>query len=151
MIEQWRDEALVGLLPEYLAIRHFVEIDEFLEDAIALVGSLPGSCGLAYRTSALHGVLSLLASAGFTGQNHKWLVHWAARVADPLTRHLAQRGCVMVLGAVPVGVYAERAAIQDLQDFRAGIATALAREPELRAAIDYFASAISYVSEGAGT
>lgn len=45
VVEQWRDEALLALLPQYLAVHHFVEMSEFVEDAGAFVGSTPGADG----------------------------------------------------------------------------------------------------------
>lgn len=148
-VERWRDECLAALLPQYLTIRHLVELAEFSEDAEALIGSVPGSMGLAARIAVQHGVLALLAHQGFTGQNHKWIIHWAGRVERPSVRALAVRGCEMVLAAAPLTEHDERRCLGELRSFRAQVSEELSTDPELRSAIEHFAEAIEYVTKEA--
>lgn len=82
VVDRWRDEFLVELLSIYLSVAHFVMANELLEDARALVDATDGSFSLAARAVAQEELLCLLAYAGCTNQQPKWV----ARLGERLLR-----------------------------------------------------------------
>lgn len=76
LVRQWSEALMTNLLPPYLAVRHFNEFDESLEDAGAMLKGHPASAICAARTAAENALVALLAAQGFTSPSRKWIFHW---------------------------------------------------------------------------
>lgn len=84
VVERWRDEFLVALLPPYLALLRFVSFNEMLEDASAQLASSDGSFSIMARESAGEALFSLLAIEGTTNQQSKWVARLATDGVGPV-------------------------------------------------------------------
>lgn len=83
LVRDWREALMTNLLPPYLAVRHFNEFDESLEDAGAMAEQHPDSAIYAARTAAENALVALLAVSGFTSPSHKWIFHWMDQCGNP--------------------------------------------------------------------
>lgn len=97
LVEEWRDALMTNLLPPYLAVRHFNEFDEWLEDASAMVEEHPASAIYAARSGAESALVALLAAQGFTSPSRKWIFHWMRQCANQEFEHIFSLGRSLLL------------------------------------------------------
>ena len=88
---------MTNILPPYLAVRHFNEFDEWLEDAGAMVENHPASAIYTARMAAENALISLLTAQGFTSPSHKWIFHWMDQCGNPDFTEIFALGTQIIL------------------------------------------------------
>ena len=147
LVANWRDEFLVDLLPTYLAVRHFMEIHEYLEDAISHRAFSEESARHVARIAVEEALVSILAALGVTSASRKWLVVESRKVmatASEVDRGLLAEG-LSILSDCAVGALGD--CLARIEALHARIATRLSSEPELASAVAFLQGKIDYVLE----
>jgi predicted nucleotidyltransferase len=150
LVASWRDEFLVDLLPTYLAVRHFMEVHEYLEDAISHRAFSEESSRHVARISVEEALISILAALGVTSASRKWLVvesRKAMTTASEVDRGLLAEG-LSILADCAVGSLGD--CLARIEALHKRIATRLSSEPELARAVEFLQSKIDYVLEPQG-
>lgn len=147
LVASWRDEFLVELLPTYLAVRHFMEVHEYLEDAISHRPFSEESSRHVARISVEEALVSILAALGITSASRKWLVvesRKAMTTAGEVDRGLLAEGLAILAdcAAAPLGECLAR-----IEALHKRIATRMSAEPELARAVEFLQGKIGYVLE----
>jgi predicted nucleotidyltransferase len=145
VVDRWRDELMVDLLPIYLTVRHLNAFNELFEDALAFREIHPPASFLTSRTCIEHCLQALLACRGFTSQAKKWIPYWIDRLPVKEDSQLARAGLGMLLrgfdeSELPAHLSAVRALGRD-------IAELLAHEPEIGAAMTYLRHNLTYLGD----
>jgi predicted nucleotidyltransferase len=147
LVASWRDEFLVELLPTYLAVRHFMEVHEYLEDAISHHAFSEESSRHVARISVEEALVSILAALGITSASRKWLIvesRKAMATAGEVDRGLLAEGLAILADCAtgPVGDCLKR-----IEALHKRIAARLSTEPELARAVEFMQGKIGYVLE----
>ena len=141
LIETWRDEFLVDVLPTYLTIRHFVLIDEFSEDARS---HPPSTAGFVSRIAAEHVLFAALSYLGRPPASRKWLLTEVARHLPDASPEMAE-----VLKDARASLLEETSSssiIEQVDRARHNLRSILATNPELDVALTYLGGEIVYVA-----
>lgn len=80
IVNRWKDECMVDILPIYLSVHHFLISLELFEDAKSVVGTAKGGAMFISKMCIEHLMLSILSKEGFTNQNRKWIFHNAEKI-----------------------------------------------------------------------
>jgi len=148
IVQLWRDEFIVELLPLYLTVRYFYLGIEMLEDAVAVEAGPTGAVPYMARQAVESGLLSILATTGCCSQSHKWLLHWSERALttlDPTARSVLHTGRQLLFPG-ELELPAERQDYLDaVRRFYGHVCAVIERDIAVRKAIQYITAKIGYV------
>ncbi|NVJ04421.1 nucleotidyltransferase domain-containing protein [Myxococcus sp. AM001] len=147
LVASWRDEFLVELLPTYLTVRHFMEVHEYLEDAISHRPTSEESSRHVARIAVEEALVSILATLGVTSASRKWLLiesRKAMTTAGEVDRALLAEGLSILAdcAAGPLGDCLTR-----IEALHQRMAARMSAEPELARAVEFLQGSITYVLE----
>ncbi|NOK35313.1 hypothetical protein D7W79_01070 [Corallococcus exercitus] len=150
LVASWRDEFLVELLPTYLTVRHFMEVHEYLEDAISHRAVSEESSRHVARIAVEEALVSILAALGVTSAARKWLLiesRKAMATAGEVDRALLAEGLSIHADCAtgPLGECFTR-----IEALHRRMAQRMAAEPELARAVEFLQGSITYVLEHQG-
>lgn len=150
LVTSWRDEFLVELLPTYLTVRHFMEVHEYLEDAISHKAFSEESSRHVARISVEEALVSILAAQGITSASRKWLLvesRKAMATAGEADRALLEEG-LSIHADCATGPLAE--CFTRIEALHQRMASRMSTEPELARAVQFLQGSINYVLEHQG-
>ncbi|RKG68726.1 hypothetical protein D7V80_11300 [Corallococcus sp. CA054B] len=150
LVASWRDEFLVELLPTYLTVRHFMEVHEYLEDAISHRAVSEESSRHVARIAVEEALVSILAALGVTSAARKWLLiesRKAMATASEVDRGLLEEGLLLHADCAtgPLGGCLTR-----IEALHQRMAQRMSAEPELARAVEFLQGSIDYVLEHQG-
>jgi predicted nucleotidyltransferase len=150
LVSSWRDEFLVELLPTYLTVRHFMEVHEYLEDAISHKAFSEESSRHVARISVEEALVSILAAQGVTSASRKWLLvesRKAMAIASEADRALLEEGLAIHADCAS-GPLVE--CFTRIEALHQRMAARMSAEPELARAVQFLQGSINYVLEHQG-
>jgi hypothetical protein len=147
VIETWKDECMVELLPTYLAVYNFLIAREILEDAFHEIGSTEGSSCYMAKIVLEHAISSVMGRNGFTNQNKKWLMHYLNRLEDSNSRELVSKGINLLFSPMLKSLADETQHIKKIQQLIDDIQGLLQKDIVIDKAISYLTKEINYIME----
>lgn len=149
IVDRWRDEFLVDLLPNYLSIRHFFEYLELLEDLNSLQRLHPTSVPHVARQCAEALLAALLASEGWTSQSRKWFIRSSEKLEGRAAALAGTAIRLMFPDRLMDAAQIDRH-IAEIEALGAGVEEFLAGNPESATGLLFLRKTISYAAPAGG-
>ncbi len=148
-VERWRQRFGCALLPLYLAINNFVLFKEYFEDFLAhrTDDDVPGGALHLGRMVAQSAGRTVLAMAGESNPNPKWLVHLLQRVADRggALAALARKVLGLLFPARTADAAVVDAYVAELRAVQAQLDARLKADPSVARMLQAFEAHVHYV------
>ena len=150
IVNRWRDEFMVSILPLYLSVNYYFEALEVLERAYSMVGGLPGSAAYLGHVAAESGLRALLAGAGYTGQGKKGIFPWCARLEaeDVSAAMMIRAGRELIFPGFLTEQDQQRKYLESVIQFIRLVREHLGRDEAIGRAINYLHTRVSYCAIG---
>lgn len=146
VVELWRCEFMLEVLPMYIMVNNFFIGIKELEDAEAAIGGAPGLAEYIARNCVEGGMTAVLAKHDYTSQGHRWIRYLSGDNIPPQDQELLQHGLKLLFVPILDSTQNQQKYVTDVQEFMKSVSLSLKENKFIDEANQYLRTEIQ--SEG---